>query len=70
MNIGLGELFIISLICLTPIAIGMLVTLAGVWLRTLQKQRAQGANERPCPTCGRLTQVDWKTCPYCSQPLV
>lgn len=22
-----------------------------------------------CPNCGKLTQEDWKTCPYCGNPL-
>jgi hypothetical protein len=25
--------------------------------------------EKPCPNCGRMTQADWKTCPYCGTPL-
>ena len=25
--------------------------------------------EKPCPNCGRMTQEDWKTCPYCGTPL-
>jgi hypothetical protein len=25
--------------------------------------------ERPCPSCGRMTQTDWKNCPYCGNPL-
>jgi hypothetical protein len=25
--------------------------------------------ERPCPNCGRMTQEDWKTCPYCGTAL-
>ncbi len=24
---------------------------------------------KPCPNCGKLTQEDWKTCPYCGTPL-
>jgi hypothetical protein len=27
------------------------------------------AAEHPCPNCGRITQEDWKTCPYCGTPL-
>ena len=23
-----------------------------------------------CPNCGRVSQEDWKTCPYCGNPLV
>jgi hypothetical protein len=25
--------------------------------------------EKPCPNCGRMTQPDWKTCPYCGTSL-
>ncbi len=27
------------------------------------------APARPCPNCGKSTQEDWKTCPYCGTPL-
>ncbi len=27
------------------------------------------APTKPCPNCGKLTQEDWKTCPYCGTPL-
>ena len=26
-------------------------------------------HEHKCPNCGRLTQEDWKNCPYCGAPL-
>jgi uncharacterized membrane protein len=26
-------------------------------------------SERPCQNCGRMTREDWKTCPYCGNPL-
>ena len=25
--------------------------------------------EKPCPNCGRITQEEWKTCPYCGTSL-
>ena len=32
-------------------------------------QAPPSASTRTCPNCGKPAQVDWNTCPYCSQKL-
>ena len=54
-----------------PIIIVIIVIASGVWLGNFLSSRGQyhSANENICPNCSKHVESDWKTCPYCSEPL-
>ncbi len=45
------------------------VSLFNNWNRPNQPAPGVGAPARICPSCGKAAQADWKTCPYCGNPL-
>jgi len=66
--------FGMGLMWLVPLSIVVLVVLGIVALfRSLTNGNRQTVGTNPpgrtCQSCGKPAQVDWSTCPYCSNPL-
>jgi hypothetical protein len=39
-------------------------------VQTVSSSEEVPTTSHPCGNCGKPTQADWKTCPYCGNPLV
>ena len=66
--------FGMALMWLIPLGIVVLVVIGIISLiNSLNNSSRQNAASNPagraCPSCGKPAQVDWSTCPYCSNPL-
>ncbi len=66
--------FGMALIWLIPLSIVVLVVIGIISLfksLNIGSRQNPGINPpgRACQSCGKLAQVDWNTCPYCSEPL-
>jgi hypothetical protein len=55
---------------LIPIGFIVLTVLGVVWLvRAVGGGATLGSPARPCPSCGRGVQADWRNCPHCGAAL-
>jgi hypothetical protein len=64
-GMGLGMLFM----WLIPIGIVALIVYGVVALVRNTGNTAPSTPFAPCPNCGKDTQADWKSCPYCGTTL-
>ena len=57
---------------LIPVILLVLVISAGVWLGNLLSNRGlhnSAHRNDQCKNCSETVEDNWKTCPYCSEPL-
>jgi hypothetical protein len=67
---GLFGLLFTLLGLLIPIGLLGLLIGGGVWLvRSMAGVTAPPAPAKTCPGCGRPTEPDWQSCPYCGTSL-
>ena len=70
---GLFGLGIFLLVIVGIVALVNMLVRSGRSTQTLPPAQpaamAPAAPARTCSNCGRPTQEDWKTCPYCGNPL-
>ncbi len=67
---GLFGLLFTLLGLLIPIGLLGLLIGGGVWLvRSMAGVTARPAPAKTCPGCGRPTDLDWQSCPYCGTSL-
>lgn len=64
-GMGLGMIFI----WLIPIGILALIVFGVVSLVRNTGNPPQSTSLTPCANCGKGTQADWQTCPYCGNAL-
>ena len=66
-----GGLFGLGVFILVIVGIVALVSalLHGSRTTVVQTPAQVAAPTKPCANCGKPVQEDWKTCPYCGNPL-
>ncbi len=65
----LGGVMVLGML-LIPLGFLALLVLGVIALvRGLSLPKVAVLSTSACPSCGRLVQGDWTTCPYCSKPL-
>lgn len=52
-----------------PLGLLLLAIYGVTQLTGKQSQPASPASEKICSKCGKASQWDWNTCPYCGEPL-
>ena len=64
----LGTVLGLTLNCLVPLGVFVLLVFAGIWL---VRNVGQGgpATSLVCPRCARPLDADWEHCPYCGEGL-
>ncbi len=55
-------------VMLIPALLLVLLIAAGVWLGN-QLSNRKHHQEITCPSCSKTVELDWKTCPHCSESL-
>ncbi len=66
--LGLG-IFILIIIGIVALISALVRGNRSVVYNQPAQPAASAAPVKPCPNCGKLTQEDWKNCPYCGTPL-
>ena len=67
-GMGLGWLFLLAVLVLLGLGIASLIKyLSGP--RTASKAPVLPASNLSCSNCGKPSQPDWSTCPYCGNSL-
>jgi hypothetical protein len=67
-GMGLGWLFLVAVLVLLSLGIASLIKyLSAPKTDTLIKQSP--ASNLSCSNCGKPSQSDWSTCPYCGNKL-
>lgn len=61
----------LTIVCLLPLGVLVLLILGGVWLA---RNTGRGGFSSPssslaCPNCGRSVEPEWRNCPYCGEDL-
>jgi len=64
-GMGLGMLFM----WLIPVGVLTLIIFGVASLVQNNKTPVLPASQASCPNCGKGTQADWRTCPYCGTAL-
>jgi hypothetical protein len=67
----LGPALGLTLTCLVPIGLLILLIAGGIWLarNTRQATPVSPAPSATCPSCGRAVDPAWRNCPYCGEDL-
>ena len=65
LGMGIGMLFM----WLVPIGLLAFVVYGVVALTRNSGNNTPVTSQSPCPNCGKDTQSDWQTCPYCGTSL-
>lgn len=62
----LGSILGLTLNCLLPLGVFVLLIFGGIWL---VRNIGQGgpASSIVCPRCARPLEADWEHCPYCGE---
>jgi hypothetical protein len=65
----LGSILGLTLSCLLPLALLVLLVVGGVWLARNVSSRTPHPSATRCPTCDRAVEPGWQVCPYCGEDL-
>jgi hypothetical protein len=68
-GIGSWEMVILGLICILPMAAGVVVLVVLMLKKNSASSASTGAVLIPCPDCGRKLSPQATTCPQCGRPL-